>query len=121
LCKDANLNPYWSHALDQLPHFQPYSDPCPATKILFFSTPSIHVNLLLTRTTSRCWILLQCSTRMCRSTPHLYYTINMYVPLYKVFARMTKSAVYTLYRQKNLTAVKNLDQFNDLGSEYPNF
>jgi hypothetical protein len=21
LCKDANLNPYWSHALDQLPNF----------------------------------------------------------------------------------------------------
>jgi uncharacterized protein YjbI with pentapeptide repeats len=46
LCKDANLNLYWSHALDQLPNLQPHLVLCPPPNIPLFPTPSKHVIVL---------------------------------------------------------------------------
>ncbi len=43
LCKDANPNLYWSHALDQLPHFSAPLSLLRGPNLPFFPTPSTHV------------------------------------------------------------------------------
>jgi hypothetical protein len=55
LYKEVNLNPYWSHSVDQLPHFSALLNPLPGPKHPLFPHPSAQVEHLLTTTTSTCW------------------------------------------------------------------
>jgi hypothetical protein len=67
LHKDANFNPYWSHAQDQLPHFSALLSPFPGPKHSLFP-PSIHTGEhFLTMTTSTYQILLLLGTIIYRT------------------------------------------------------
>jgi hypothetical protein len=78
LYKDANLNPYWSHVQDPLPHFLALLSPLPSPKHPLFP-PLIHTcEHLLTTTTSTCLNLLLLGTITQKALKYKYFLTDIY-------------------------------------------